>query len=147
MEQPEEDIRSLLDKHAADVAAGDAQAAMSTYAADAVVFDLPPPLQVQVDPDGLQDWINGWDQPPAITYRDISITTSGDLAMAWGFVHTAVKRGGEAGGFWTRTSWAFRRENGAWKIVHAHNSVPLYMDGSERAALDLKPETGKARIS
>jgi PhnB protein len=28
---------------------------------------------------------------------------------------------------------------GAWKIVHEHSSTPFYMDGSYRAAVDLKP--------
>jgi PhnB protein len=26
-----------------------------------------------------------------------------------------------------------------WKIAHLHQSVPMYMDGSLRAAVDLKP--------
>jgi ketosteroid isomerase-like protein len=29
--------------------------------------------------------------------------------------------------------------NGEWRIVHDHSSVPFYMDGSYRAAVDLKP--------
>jgi ketosteroid isomerase-like protein len=32
-----------------------------------------------------------------------------------------------------------RDEHGAWKIAHEHTSVPFYMDGSFRAAIDLKP--------
>jgi PhnB protein len=32
-----------------------------------------------------------------------------------------------------------RRENGEWSIVHEHESVPFLMDGSDKAALDLKP--------
>ena len=26
-----------------------------------------------------------------------------------------------------------------WKIMHEHSSVPFYMDGSFKAAVDLKP--------
>jgi ketosteroid isomerase-like protein len=40
---------------------------------------------------------------------------------------------------WVRATVCFRRVRGAWKVVHEHSSVPLYMDGSERAAVDLKP--------
>ena len=29
--------------------------------------------------------------------------------------------------------------DGRWTVIHEHVSVPFYMDGSERAALDLKP--------
>jgi hypothetical protein len=28
---------------------------------------------------------------------------------------------------------------GSWRIVHEHNSTPFYLDGSLRAALDLRP--------
>jgi ketosteroid isomerase-like protein len=33
----------------------------------------------------------------------------------------------------------FRKVGGRWLIAHEHASVPLYMDGSEKAAIDLKP--------
>ena len=32
-----------------------------------------------------------------------------------------------------------RKIRGDWRIVHQHESVPFYMDGSYRAAVDLKP--------
>ena len=40
---------------------------------------------------------------------------------------------------WYRQTLSFRKVNGAWKIAHEHSSVPFYMDGSFRAATDLKP--------
>ena len=33
----------------------------------------------------------------------------------------------------------FRKSDGQWRIAHAHESVPYYMDGSVKAAVDLKP--------
>jgi hypothetical protein len=32
-----------------------------------------------------------------------------------------------------------RKIDGSWRIVHEHNSTPFYLDGSLRAALDLRP--------
>ena len=32
----------------------------------------------------------------------------------------------------------FRKEGGAWKVMHVHSSVPFYM---VKAAVDLKPAT------
>jgi PhnB protein len=29
--------------------------------------------------------------------------------------------------------------DGSWRIVHEHDSTPFYLDGSLRAALDLRP--------
>lgn len=31
------------------------------------------------------------------------------------------------------------KSDGAWRIAHRHESVPFYMDGSNRAAVDLTP--------
>jgi ketosteroid isomerase-like protein len=40
---------------------------------------------------------------------------------------------------WVRQTLCLRRIGDAWKIAHEHTSVPFYMDGSNKAALDLKP--------
>jgi hypothetical protein len=51
----------------------------------------------------------------------------------------------ERADLWFRATACFRREGGASKITHVHNSVPFAMDGSDRALLDLKPESGAMR--
>jgi ketosteroid isomerase-like protein len=33
----------------------------------------------------------------------------------------------------------WRKREGEWLVTHEHVSVPFYMDGSLRAAVDLKP--------
>jgi ketosteroid isomerase-like protein len=33
----------------------------------------------------------------------------------------------------------YRKINGKWLIAHEHVSVPFYMDGSYKAAIDLRP--------
>ncbi|MDD7940478.1 nuclear transport factor 2 family protein [Actinomycetospora lutea] len=40
---------------------------------------------------------------------------------------------------WFRSTYALRRRDGAWAIVHQHESVPFHMDGSFRAATELTP--------
>jgi ketosteroid isomerase-like protein len=40
---------------------------------------------------------------------------------------------------WTRCTACLVRRGTEWKIVHQHNSVPFLMDGSFKAAVDLKP--------
>lgn len=46
---------------------------------------------------------------------------------------------GEKVDLWFRATLGFRKIAGQWKIVHEHSSVPFYMDGSFKAAVDLKP--------
>jgi ketosteroid isomerase-like protein len=40
---------------------------------------------------------------------------------------------------WFREILGFRKIDGEWTITHEHSSVPFYMDGSFKAAIDLKP--------
>ena len=46
---------------------------------------------------------------------------------------------GEKVDIWTRSTVIFRKEGSTWKVMHVHSSVPFYMDGSFKAAVDLKP--------
>ena len=50
-----------------------------------------------------------------------------------------TKTDGVKGGLWFRHTFGFQRIDGAWKIAHEHESVPFYMDGSYKAAVELKP--------
>jgi ketosteroid isomerase-like protein len=38
-----------------------------------------------------------------------------------------------------RATVGLRRIGGRWQVTHEHSSVPFYMDGSYRAAVDLQP--------
>jgi ketosteroid isomerase-like protein len=38
-----------------------------------------------------------------------------------------------------RATIGFAKKDGGWKVTHEHFSVPFYMDGSDKAAVDLKP--------
>ena len=50
-----------------------------------------------------------------------------------------TKKDGEKVDLWMRCTAGLRRLGGAWKITHQHTSVPFLMDGSFKAAVDLKP--------
>ena len=52
---------------------------------------------------------------------------------------TGTSNSGEQVRLWYRQTLSFRKTDGAWKVTHEHDSVPFYMDGSFRAAIDLKP--------
>ena len=49
------------------------------------------------------------------------------------------RQGNEDQDMWYRTTVCLRKTDGRWHIVHDHTSVPFYMDGRYRAAVDLKP--------
>jgi ketosteroid isomerase-like protein len=137
-------ITELLAAYTAAIRAKDARAAVSRYARDVVAYDLAPPLRIDADaerdPANIQRWFDTWDGPIVSEARDLEIVVGDDVAYAFGLRHmTGTKTDGERVDLWFRATACFRREDGAWKIAHVHNSVPFAMDGSGRALLDLKP--------
>ena len=133
-------IQALIDDWANALRAKDAQGVMAHYAADSVTFDLAPPLVSTTDAEGLQAWFSTWRSPLGYEIRDLSVTVDGDAAFAHGLARlSGIKVDGEKAEVWFRLTLCFRKIRGEWKIAHQHESVPFYMDGSFRAAVDLKP--------
>jgi ketosteroid isomerase-like protein len=137
-------IRQLLDDYSDAISVRAAQAAHEHYSDELVCFDLAPPLalagEAALDTKPIQTWMDSWSGPIQNDVRDLRIVVGGDVALAYGLRHmTGTKKGGEKVDLWFRATCGLRKEKGEWKIVHLHNSVPFYMDGSERAATDLVP--------
>lgn len=125
--------RALHDKNAADVTA--------CYTADISHFSMAPPLKTTGrEADGLQSWFDTWEGPIGLRVGDLALAIDTEVA----FGHTisrmsGLKRDGERIDLWFRQTFGFCKIAGAWKIAHQHQSVPFYMDGSYRAAIDLQP--------
>lgn len=136
-------IRAVIDGRNAAIRRGDAEAAVAASAPNVVVYDLQPPLAFvgdeARDPAALRRWMDGWEVIPEIVLHDPAILIDGDLAVAHGFSSMAGAGEGEAADFWYRATIVLRRGDGGWRIVHEHHSVPFLMDGSFKAAVDLKP--------
>jgi ketosteroid isomerase-like protein len=140
----EAEIRSLTNYLVQGMRDKDARGVMSCFAPGSVMFSLAPPLRFTADDrpgdNALQDWFDTWDGPLGYEVRDQQIFTEGDLAFAHSLNRlTGRKKTGDQADVWFRETLGLRREGGQWKIIHQHESVPFYMDGSDRAALDLKP--------
>lgn len=141
----EAQIRALLEDRAAALRAKDAPAVLSHYAPDTVKFDLAPPLRTAgpaaLDKRALEGWFASWWGPLGYELRDFQVVTGGDLAFCHGFARisgTKVENDQKVK-VWVRETVCLAKAGGMWKIRHEHSSVPFYMDGSLRAAVDLKP--------
>jgi uncharacterized protein (TIGR02246 family) len=118
----------------------DADAIVKAYAPDAVIYDLAPPLGRRgMNRDSVAAWLASWDGPIQIDARDVSLTVEGDLAFVSALNRMRGRQGGEDQVLWYRTTMCIQKITGQWQIVCDHSSVPFYMDGSYRAAVDLKP--------
>jgi PhnB protein len=134
-------IRGLVDDWARALRAKDVDGVMAHYTADSVTFDLAPPLiSTGADAKGLQAWFSTWRGPLGYEIRDLNITAGDDMAFCHGLNRlSGTKTDGEKADVWFRLTLCLRRIGGEWRIAHQHESVPFYMDGSYRAAVDLKP--------
>jgi uncharacterized protein (TIGR02246 family) len=137
----EAQIRGLVNHWARAVRAKDAAGVMAHYAPDSVTFDLAPPLiSTGADAKGLQAWFSTWQGPIGCEIRDLTITAGDDVAFCYGLNRlSGTKTDGEKADVWFRQTFCLRKIGGEWRIAHQHESVPFYMDGSYRAAVDLKP--------
>jgi PhnB protein len=136
----ETEVRAVLEDVTAAIAAGDAKRVVAHCAPDLAEYSLAPPLRSRgSDPAGLEAWLATWDGPVIITYHDLAVETSGDLAFAYGLSHMTGAKEGHPVDLWYRSTVGLRRGPEGWLIIHQHDSTPFYMDGSDRAALDLKP--------
>jgi len=133
----EDQIQAVLADRAAAMRERDAERFVAHYAPQIVKFDLAPPLasagpQAR-DAEALRAWFAAQPSGPiGYEIRDLTITACGDVA----FCHSLNQVGGA---LWYRSTLKLRKVGGVWQINHEHNSTPIYMDGSDKAALDLQP--------
>jgi ketosteroid isomerase-like protein len=137
----EAEIRGILEKVRKAHRSKDAAALIAPYAGDATIFDLAPPLSHRGNNlQEVQAWLDTWDGPIDLETGDLNISVDGDLAFCHGVSRlSGTKTGDGPVSIWMRATACLRRTGGGWRIVHEHTSVPFYMDGSFRAAVDLKP--------
>jgi len=133
-------IRNLIDRRADALRAKDVDGVISCRAADYVQYSLAPPLSHISDPGNISAWFATWRGPIGSEVRDLTIVVGGDSAYSFGLCRmTGTKTSGDEVDLWFRETLGFRKVGGVWKIAHEHSSVPFYMDGTFRAAIDLKP--------
>jgi ketosteroid isomerase-like protein len=136
-------IRQLIEGWAKSLRAKDIHGVMSHYAPDILVFDLAPPLQylgADVYRKNWEEWFTSWQGPIGCEIRNLTITVGDVVAFSHSLNRISGRRiNGEDTDVWVRATAGFRKIDGKWLITHEHVSVPFYMDGSYRAAVDLKP--------
>ena len=136
-----EEIIALCQRLGKAHEARDADEIAACYTPNAAIYDLAPPLGRRgIDRDRIADWLATWNGPIAIDGEDVELIVSGDLAYTSALNRMrGTQTDGTGVDLWFRTTMCFRKTDAGWRIVHDHSSVPFLMDGSERAALDLRP--------
>jgi PhnB protein len=136
------EIRELMKDFGTAISAKDAARVMACGAQGSTHFLLAPPL-IAPDDGGkaLKDWFASWDGRIGYEFRNLEVHAGKHIGFCYGLVHlTGRKKDGEEEDVWYRVTFGVEKfGDEGWKIVHEHESVPFYMDGSLKAAVDLKP--------
>jgi len=139
----EAQVRAIIEDYGEGLRNKDADRCVSHYADDVVQFDLAPPLQnrgKETARKNLAEWFKTFDGPIGVEITGLNISAGTDAAFAYCLNHiSGTNTKGEKNDHWVRISIGFQKTDGKWLVNHEHVSVPFYMDGSFRAALDLKP--------
>lgn len=141
----EEEICLLKMKMTEALRNKDVSSVISLFAQKSVMFVLAPPLRYiegvnAPGENGVEDWFNSFDGPLGYEFRELEIVSSNDIAFCHSIDHISGKRSdGTHTDVWIRETLGLRKVGSEWRIVHQHQSVPMYMDGSNKAAIDLKP--------
>jgi uncharacterized protein (TIGR02246 family) len=138
-----DEVRALVEAWAKTVRAKDLESVMAHYAPDIVTFDLAPPLHyagADAIRKNLAAWFPTFAGPLGYEVRDLEVAANGEVAFCRGLNRISGKRtNGEETDVWVRMTLGCRRIDGRWMIAHEHVSVPFHMDGSYKAAIELKP--------
>ena len=141
--EAEAEIRKLIDDWATAVRAKDIDGVIAHFAANVVGFDLAPPLHyagTDALRQSLEAWFPTFRGPVGYEIRNLHVTAAHDVAFCCSFNRiSGTSTDGEATDVWVRSTVGLRKLDGRWKVTHEHASVPFYMDGSYRAAVDLEP--------
>ena len=132
-----------MDGWAKALRAKDLKGVMSVYAPEIMWFDLAPPLRymgADAYRQNWEKWFSTWQGQIHYEIRDLSLTMGADVAFSASLNHiSGTRTSGEKSDVWVRATVCYRKIDGKWMITHEHFSVPFYMDGSYKAAVDLKP--------
>jgi PhnB protein len=133
-------IRNVIEDWANALRAKDAARVRSHGANDMVHYSMAPPLVADGGGlNSLEQWFATWQGPIGYEFRDLAITAGDDVAFCHCLNHMTGTQANGKTDVWFRRTLGLRKIDGRWKIAHAHESVPFYMDGSDKAATDLKP--------
>ncbi len=67
------------------------------------------------------DWLAGrFSECTSLEYEIVAAGASGDLAYLVTIERITATASGEPTSYALRATWVFRREAGAWKVVHRH---------------------------
>ena len=120
-------LRDLIAQWAKAVRDEDLAGIRANHDPDILMFDVPPPLLSR----GLDAYMATWQsfypsqvRPIAFDFEDVEVTAGNDVAFATAIGHCEYIERGNKVDLKFRLTMGFRKQDGRWRIVHEHHSVP-----------------------
>jgi uncharacterized protein (TIGR02246 family) len=139
----EAQIQAIIEDYAVGLRNKDADRCVANYADDIVQFDLAPPLEYrgkETARKNLIEWFKTFNGPIDVEIKGLTVSAGPNTAFARCMNHIGgTNTNGQKNDHWVRVTLGLEKTDGKWLVIHEHVSVPFYMDGSFKAALDLKP--------
>ena len=127
METDEAELRALIARWSKAVRDQDLAGIRADHDADMLMFDVPPPFLSR----GLDAYMSTWEtffvyqaKPVQFDFRDITITAGSDVAFATAIGRCCDLSSGEKVDLEFRLTMGFRKQDGRWRILHEHHSIP-----------------------
>ncbi len=123
------DIQQVLAQYQQAVHAKDVAGVLALYTKDVRVFDA----WAHQQHDGkaaLSAMVTQWlttlgDVVVTVTFEDVRILSSADLAVAHMFVQYRGDSATTHNAMKDRQTWVFRHDAQGWRVAHAHSSLPM----------------------
>lgn len=141
----EERIRRLKSEMTDALRRKRAAEVVALFADESVMFVLEPPLRFKTGVNapgtaGLQAWFDSFTGALGYEVRELEVTCGPAVAFCHSLDRISGQRtDGSQTDVWVRETLGLRKIDETWRITHQHQSVPMYMDGSNKAAIDLQP--------
>jgi uncharacterized protein (TIGR02246 family) len=127
MSDEQEQIRTLIERWADAVHAGDLEGVLADHAEDIVMFDVPPPYE---GVRGIDAYRDTW--PPFFEWQakgasfeivSLEVTAGADIAYAYALLRCGTQQElADNPESRLRLTLGLRKENGRWVVAHEHHS-------------------------
>jgi ketosteroid isomerase-like protein len=128
MNTNEQEIRTLIERWADAVHAGELEVVLEDHSADIVMFDVPPPY---VGVRGLDEYRDTWPgffqwqaSGAVFEIESLDVTAGEDVAFAFALLKCGMAEDFPANPSRLRLTLGLRKENGRWVVSHEHHSFP-----------------------
>ena len=123
------ELRDFIADRVRAVAEQNAQVLVDTHDSDVTSYPVLPPARTRgtsAVEEAMTAWVSSYSVGPGYEVHELEVDADGTFGYcAFRYHVTGTLDGGDEVDMWVRSTLVCRRQDGRWKIVHQHESVPF----------------------